>query len=302
MLSSFQFWRLVRACRVPARNCPPSFIDAVFAAKIERRRQLWAQLMPHALQPRPGLTFDDFVEVMARLAHARFRARQPLSQALSRLLKAHVLDADQAAAASDSGGFREAIATAQVEQVFERHHRWLSATFAAYCPRREAGESGQPLCMALPEFVAFATDARLVQRGLVAHKTIRDVFDRVQVEEAKEEAVDGEEPSAAAAAAAAAAASAAANGGGGGDVFGGESQMVFIEFLEAVAALACHAFKNPYQPLETKIDDFVTAVLQESPAIERRRHEFSLFARRRDPVTAAPSPAPAQPQPQPQPA
>jgi hypothetical protein len=42
---------------------------------------------------------------------------------------------------------------------------------------------------------------------------------------------------------------------------------VFWEFLEAVAALSVFAFKNPYLPLETKIDQFIGTILITAPQV-----------------------------------
>ena len=42
-------------------------------------------------------------------------------------------------------------------------------------------------------------------------------------------------------------------------------QMVYHEFLESIAALACFVYKNPYLPLETKIDNFIQQVLMVRP-------------------------------------
>jgi len=33
-MTTFQFWRLVRVVKIPSTACPPSYINAVFAAKL----------------------------------------------------------------------------------------------------------------------------------------------------------------------------------------------------------------------------------------------------------------------------
>ena len=52
---------------------------------------------------------------------------------------------------------------------------------------------------------------------------------------------------------------------------------VYWEFLEALAALASFVYKNPYQPLETKIDDFIVNYLQASPVIDKKRAVYNLY-------------------------
>jgi hypothetical protein len=53
-----------------------------------------------------------------------------------------------------------------------------------------------------------------------------------------------------------------ASGAGGGSGGEREPTLAYWEFLEAIAALACFAFKNPYLPLESKIDEFISTILQ----------------------------------------
>ena len=40
---------------------------------------------------------------------------------------------------------------------------------------------------------------------------------------------------------------------GGSAVGGGESEMIWIEFVEAVAVTACYLYRNPYIPLQVKL-------------------------------------------------
>ena len=51
---------------------------------------------------------------------------------------------------------------------------------------------------------------------------------------------------------------------GGGDpssesaeVGGGENSLIYLEFLEALAAVACFKLVNPYVPLATRIEQFL---------------------------------------------
>lgn len=72
--------------------------------------------------------------------------------------------------------------------------------------------------------------------------------------------------------------------------------IIYWEFLEAVAALSCFQYKDPYKPLEIKLDDFIVLILQVHLArvfvlssltmravpqacakVERRRRRFMQF-------------------------
>ena len=48
---------------------------------------------------------------------------------------------------------------------------------------------------------------------------------------------------------------------GGTDVGGGDDEMIYMEWLEALAATCCYKFLNPYVPLHTKLEEFLTTML-----------------------------------------
>ena len=57
-------------------------------------------------------------------------------------------------------------------------------------------------------------------------------------------------------------------------VGGGDSSMIYLEYLEALAAVACYKHVNPYIPLSTRIDTFFREGLTEgaNKILKRRRN------------------------------
>ena len=45
--------------------------------------------------------------------------------------------------------------------------------------------------------------------------------------------------------------------GEGVDMGGGDDSLIYLEFLEAFAAVACFKYVNPYVPLATRIEQFL---------------------------------------------
>ena len=43
----------------------------------------------------------------------------------------------------------------------------------------------------------------------------------------------------------------------GGGVGGGDDSLIYLEFLEALAAVACFKLVNPYIPLATRLEQFL---------------------------------------------
>lgn len=46
-------------------------------------------------------------------------------------------------------------------------------------------------------------------------------------------------------------------GNEGGEFGGGDDSLIYLEFLEALAAVACFKLVNPYVPLATRIEQFL---------------------------------------------
>ncbi len=67
-----------------------------------------------------ALTFDDFLDLLLRMAHAKFRRLPTISQRLVRLLKQHLLQ-PSAKRTRDPNDFREQLASSDAENIFERH-------------------------------------------------------------------------------------------------------------------------------------------------------------------------------------
>jgi hypothetical protein len=59
--------------------------------------------------------------------------------------------------------------------------------------------------------------------------------------------------------------------------FGGDSSMVYCEFLEAMACLACHYVRNPFLPIDSKLDLFFEYLQSECPKVEQKRRMHNQF-------------------------
>ena len=89
-----------------------------------------------------------------------------------------------------------------------------------------------------PAYMKFCKDSRLVTRkGDLRHDfpelACRKVFNDTQMEEEEEGSIDA---------------------GGGAD------EMIYMEYLEALGAIACYKFPNPYIPLQIKLDDMLKTI------------------------------------------
>jgi hypothetical protein len=234
-LSAFQFWRLIKSAQVLDANCTNGVIDNVYTAKMKAKRKVLRTVMQQQVSDSAdvGVTFDDLLEILARIAVFKYPNEPRVSRRIVTLFQDHLLRQQSGKDGDDrTSPFREQLSSPQIERVIERHSDFLRSVFRAYA--KNDPQSGA-LAMELEQFSQFVSDAGLVARNHLSYRGVKEVFDRVQLDD---ELI------------------------GGADMYGGDSQMVYYEFVEGVSALACFVFKSPYIPLETKINDFVTRVLQ----------------------------------------
>ena len=142
----------------------------------------------------------------------------------------------------------------EVQEVSKEQRESIQKIFFFYAKQHKAefGQPPQEPSMNGPAFLRCLKDCKLVTRkGDMRHDfselMARTVFTDVQMEE--EEA-------------------------GASDVGGGDDEMIYMEFLEALAAIACYKFLNPYVPLHAKLDEFLKDRMfppQEKLALKKKK-------------------------------
>ena len=201
-----------------------------------------------------NLGFADFVDLLVKIAHAKFRKVPLLNQRIIRLFKSHIFP-QNADTEIDSHDFRQQLAMSSAEYIFERHNTWLNSTFRAYSHDETDKNPKQPvLNMCLEDFKKFVTDGEMIEKKQLSYRTVQQLFEQVQME------------------------------GAGRDLYADGSRIVYWEFLEGIAALTCFAFKNPYIPLEARIDDFIM-MLQKCVDIKKKRQMYIFYAKNNDNLT-----------------
>jgi len=117
--------------------------------------------------------------------------------------------------------------------------------------------------MQLSDFQLFCADAQLVSSDKLSHRIVREIWERAQIKEIVEDH------------------KMRANEGSGGYPGRGLA-LLYWEFVECVAALACFTSRSPYVPLERKIEGFIVKVLQgqAADAIKKKRVKYVLMARK----------------------
>lgn len=248
-MSNLQFWRVIRQKKIVGKRCSSSFIELLYIDQVRRRKLALLNSIRDGngiVSSVQGLSFDNFIHILVLIAQEKYFGEAKLSERLQTLLLNDILsDADDQKSPNDTG-FRDVLASSRIEHVFEIHTEWLNVVFMAYA-MDDLEDRDNLASMNIKEFQLFVNDAKLINKGILGFKQVQFVFECVQ----SDEGIGGED-----------------------DDCGGDNQMVYYEFLESVAVLASYAFKNPYMPLEGKIDDFITTYLKGAPSVQKKRKEF----------------------------
>lgn len=128
----------------------------------------------------------------------------------------------QYACQSNSDEFRATLAARDVREIYTRYRPALRAIFTHFAAADNKGGREKLNSISLDEFLMMFNKADLTSIVSVVHA--RRIFGSSQVDD---------------------------------DV----SEMIYQEFMEAVAALAQHADPNPYVPLSTRLDAFIRVTL-----------------------------------------
>ena len=265
-MSRVHLGRLVRKYKLLGKACSAQFIDQLWDDKqtIKRGASTTALLAATSLSiDSAGATaategdgwinFDDFLELLVRIAAHKYSSTAP--SLLGRLSSLFSLDLFPALnRPSPLADFRTSIALT-CEPTFDKHNKFLSAVFRAYSSDRESNGGVQEPAMTRRDFDEFIDGTGLVQRKVIAVRTVAVLWGSAQMDD--DEAGGG------------------SGGAAGSDLFGGSSSMVFWEFLESIAAMACFYDRDPFLPVETRLDAFVEYLQDGCPPVETKRRMYT---------------------------
>ena len=192
-----------------------------------------------------------WVHGIVTLAMARsYRPNTSLAACLARTLADYVLPN---ACKSNTDSFRGEVSMDEVQNVFKAFRASLRKVFLHYTktPELLPGQPSREPSLDIKSFMQMMQDSGVLTRkgdlrNDFPEESAKIVFQEVQLEEESNTA----------------------------DVGGGDDEMIWMEFLEAVAAIACYKFVNPYIPLHSKLEDFLTNKLipgQMQHALKRKK-------------------------------
>ncbi len=184
------------------------------------------------------ITPEPWIEGLCRIALYKFRKVEEYPDRLEKLIEDFLIPN---ACKSNTDTFRGELSLDEVQSVYKLLKPQIMKIFKFYARVHEPipGAPPQEPSMDGPAYMKFCKDSRLVTRkGDLRHDfpelACRKVFNDTQMEEEEEGSIDA---------------------GGGAD------EMIYMEYLEALGAIACYKFPNPYIPLQIKLDDMLKNII-----------------------------------------
>jgi hypothetical protein len=196
------------------------------------------------------ITPDGFVNALIEISLRKYKKESKWSKRFDLLLTKGILPK---ACRTNTESFRKDISQDDVQAVYKKYAQKLRAVFEHYAKQKkkrvkkerrksndEENDSGaSELDLGLPEWIKWCKDFKLITRsGDMRHDFGEDfankVFRNVQA--------GGGDPD---------------DGSGGASVGGGDDSLIYLEFLEALAAVACFKLVNPYIPLASRLEQFL---------------------------------------------
>ena len=192
-----------------------------------------------------------WVHGIVAIAMARgYSVGRSFAECLEETVKKYILPN---ACKSNTDSFRGEVSMDEVQNVFKAFRTQLRKIFLHYAktPELLPGQPSREPSLDVKNFLAMLKDGGILTRkgdlrNDFPEESAKVVFQEVQLEEDSNTA----------------------------DVGGGDDEMIWMEFLEAIAAIACYKFVNPYIPLHNKLEDFLTNKLipgQSQHALKKRK-------------------------------
>ena len=261
-MSLSEFWEIVKDCSLCKSSGTGEFaasglrkdtINKVFARadalEAEEARTLVAQAKAKGeevskvpvLEADAEITPDGFINALIEISFRKFKNIENLAKRFQRLLTKYILPK---ACRSNTETFRKEISQDDVQAVFRKWSSKLRQIFEYYAAAtsrrlKKARKSGGTASASAPpelgidaeSWMKLMRDCKLITRPSdmrhdFAEESAKKIFVNVQ----------------------------AGGGDGNETVGGGDELMIYLEFLEALAAVACYKHVNPYIPFATRLE------------------------------------------------
>lgn len=239
-VSFYEFSSLVRDCKLVNKDWTQADITLVFVkTNIEIDEETGERInIDH--NPDSALTTTEFVEILIRISHGMYKNRpllehemtienisnkttvRSITQCMVTLMEENILPF---AKRSDAEEFRKKLRIPIIKGVFTKYNERLEHIFEKYAKfdseQNTGDESRADITMNMREFTKMCKDKQIS----IPHRKVMSVFQNVQNDDtafADDDSMDAE--------------------------------VDFTEFQEAVAAIACIMFPDPYSPMEQRIE------------------------------------------------
>jgi hypothetical protein len=236
-VSFYEFSSLVRDCSLICSSWTQADLTLVFVkTNIEIDEETGERIeVDH--NPDSALTTTEFVEILIRIAHGLYKNRplQPhemmensktnvrtITQCMVMLMETNILPY---AKRSDAEEFRKKLRTPEVKSVLQKYSTRIEAIFERFAKADSdqggPGDERADMTMNMREFQQMCKDKKIS----IPHRKIMSVFQNVQNDDTA--FADDDEM---------------------------DAEVDFSEFQEAVVAIACFVYPDPYTPLEQRIE------------------------------------------------
>lgn len=252
-MSLSQWWAFVKDCGLQHNTrLAPKHIQAVFTMISHRQRHKREELKKLIADADDDEQADEFGELpiqidanawvhgLVALGFKRCTSHDTPSTMVKCLVEDYLLPR---ACKSNVDTFRGEVSMDKVQRVFGTYRELLRKIFLFYArvPELVAGQVSQAPCIDITRWMKMLKETAILtseedhgQRNDFPAEAAQVVFQEVQLEEDSETSVE---------------------------IGGGDGEMIWMEFLEALAAISCYKQLNPYIPLHTKLEDFLSTKL-----------------------------------------
>tara|TARA_B110000090_G_scaffold155576_1_gene171020 strand:- start:21 stop:974 length:954 start_codon:yes stop_codon:yes gene_type:complete len=269
-MSISEFWEVIRDCDLGKPSHDTSAIKKELFQRIFERADALEEGETVSTSNVSGdaeITPDGFINALIEIGLRKYKKEKHYSRRFELLLTKSILPK---ACRTNTDSFRKDISQDDVQSVFKKYSLKLRAVFESYAKQKlkrmkkkkknddEETNTSTELDMGLPEWIKWCRDFKLITRsGDMKNDFGENVANKVfrNVQAGGDDPGDGDD--------------------GGGSVGGGDDSLIYLEFLEALAAVACFKFVNPYIPLATRLEQFLSDQVDEGAKkiLKRRRRQ-----------------------------
>eukprot|EP00899_Mesostigma_viride_P015806 jgi/Mesvir1/24226/Mv10937-RA.1 len=240
VITSAQYWRLLKDTHIATSALQGHVYDTIFKqlARAEIPSSGVGKTPPKGAAGSTrsnGLGPGDFVDALLRIAHLKYNDWDmfPCDQVRALLQDKVVRNAYQ----NTADLFRSQLSTEEVQTVFKEHRTKLIKVFKHFAAN-DKNDFDHNESMNVAEFTQLLRAGGLMDTNLT-QLMVAKIFSGIQ----QDEAGGGD-----------------AEGGSDGGGAGGASEMVYSEFLEAIAAVAMFRVCDPFIPMPTRLNTFISEV------------------------------------------